>query len=439
MMAKKILIAICLTWGALYPIYTSFYSGKGIDQYERHMQFLNRESLFYNPWQYRVLMPWTIEGMYFIYDNTINKVFDIEKKINVYLPGDEGTKYENTRKMLALMKTPGFVKYNIVFVALRFLLHLGIFFMCFKLYRLFVKSDWLIVFGLMFVALSMGNSIFNSDLSFNTYMDILLYLVAAYVILTKRSAWWIIPVMILGALNRETSALILVMFVASKIPVERVWDVVLLKWKSWPVRDILIAVVGGVIFVSIYVAIRSYYGYREPYKWPVPMGWPNLKWNFASVHTIRTIFENVGTYSILPIVCILGFKKLDMFFRKGLLFVALPWFIVHFWTVVGYESRVFMMPTFLLKFHKPGIFKGCSLPDAQDRIDRNIIAFAHRLCINEIQLSAGYVTQTSIGITPLQISQQSLGILLASETSNNQIRRLIRFRSLYIGSAIRCD
>jgi len=347
-MIKKILIVVCVLWASLYPIYTNFYTGKGIDQYERHMQFLSGESLFYNPWQYRVLMPWTVEAMYFVYNHTVNKVFDIEKKVTVMLPGDEGTKYENTRKMLALMKTPGFIRYNIVFVTLRVVLHLGIFFMCFQLYRLFIKNDWLIVFGLMFVALSMGNSIFNSDLSFNTYMDVLLYLVAAWVIVTNQNIWWMLPIMIIGALNRETSALILVLFMVAKIPVERVWDVALFKWKSWPVKEIVVSVVAGVAFMAIILTIRDYFGYREAQKWPVPMGLPNLKWNFASIHTIRTIFENVGTYSILPIICILGFNKLNMFFQKGLIFIALPWFAVHYWTVVGYESRIFMMPAFLL-------------------------------------------------------------------------------------------
>jgi len=346
---RKILLLIGFFLMAAYPIYTNYYSSKGLEQYQRHIQFLNKESEYFNPWQYRILMPYTIEAMHFFYINTVDRVIDLEKAFAPYLPGEKDSKYENTRMMLELISTPNFIEYNILFISLRFILHLMIFYVCIKLYRLFIKSDLLILFGLMFISLSMGNSIFNSDLSFNTYMDVLLYLTAGYIIVTSKSGWFIVLISVIGAFNRETAILIPVLFLISKVQISKPIRLTTLSWLTFPKsRDILFTVLSLTLFMIILIGIRNYYGYREPYKWPVPMGLPNLVWNFASIHTIRTIFENIGTYSVLPIVCILGYKKLLPFFKSMLFCLALPWFLVHYWTVVGYESRMFMMPTFLI-------------------------------------------------------------------------------------------
>jgi hypothetical protein len=47
----------------------------------------------------------------------------------------------------------------------------------------------------------------GSDFQFNTFFDIMFYLLAGLVVFAGRYKW-IVPITILGALNRETSALI---------------------------------------------------------------------------------------------------------------------------------------------------------------------------------------------------------------------------------------
>ncbi len=49
----------------------------------------------------------------------------------------------------------------------------------------FVRNETLIWLALILLTLFMGNSVVDSDLTFNTYMDITVYLLAALVIVKK--------------------------------------------------------------------------------------------------------------------------------------------------------------------------------------------------------------------------------------------------------------
>ncbi len=46
------LAAVCLAIMSAYPIYRNYYYGLAIEQYERHIDFLEVNSRFHNPWQY---------------------------------------------------------------------------------------------------------------------------------------------------------------------------------------------------------------------------------------------------------------------------------------------------------------------------------------------------------------------------------------------------
>lgn len=83
---KQVIIGISLFLLAFYPVYKNIYFGRAVEQVQRHLDFLNRESRFYNPWQYRVLTPWMVEATYYIYNHTIDRVFSIEEKVAFNLP-----------------------------------------------------------------------------------------------------------------------------------------------------------------------------------------------------------------------------------------------------------------------------------------------------------------------------------------------------------------
>ena len=59
----------------MFPIYKSYYYSNGLLTYERHKAVIEGRSEFYNPWQYRILCPFTIEGIMWVYNHTVDKVY----------------------------------------------------------------------------------------------------------------------------------------------------------------------------------------------------------------------------------------------------------------------------------------------------------------------------------------------------------------------------
>ncbi len=531
---------------ALYPIYTNYHNGLGLEQYARHQGFLSGDVLFHNPWQYRVLSHWLIEGGYQVYTHTIDQVVDIEKfvpsnrlatrdhgqKERIYinfasdtvatppwnnmttaqasnLLNDQGEhssislalqtpwwkthvegpttgdnsgvypddvlrdyyyfgifggpdtvkamiqglnpntryaftflagsrwsgatdngstvftsnseskalpvqnnhskvvtldnitpnsageatftmtkkentpagylnamvveslgdqaistsdtthqdKYAKTQELLSDLSTPGFVKYNMIFILFRFLLHIMIFIVAFMYYTKMVKSDWLIFIGLIILSLSMGNSVNDSDLAFNTYIDVLLYLMAGYIIYTEKYDWYILPIAILGALNRETSVLIPFIYYVCRLDLKN-FSLAHIRFDQVvaPKKTIMITAISYLFFIAIYFGLRFYYGF-EDYQGVrgASPGLPTLVINLFSLVSIKTYFEMYGTFMILPLIFIYKFNSID--FKLRIIFLALVpiWFLVHWWSAVAYQSRLFLVPTLLVFI--PGVLE----------------------------------------------------------------------------------
>ena len=80
---------------------------------------IEKRSEYYNPWQYRILCPYTVEALLYAYDHTIDKVFPIEEKLHFSIQNTSGTTDE-TDSFIKLMQTPGALKYMIIFIMFRF-------------------------------------------------------------------------------------------------------------------------------------------------------------------------------------------------------------------------------------------------------------------------------------------------------------------------------
>lgn len=340
-----VVLIIVVGWMAAYPIYRNYYNGLGIEQYERFKNFQAKQSMFFNPWQYRILCPLLAEGIYVTLDNTLFKLVDFSKAA-VRPPENSGEKNAVTKKLIEQSGNPEFIKYNIVFVILRFLEHLAIFYLAFRFFSHFTTNDVLAFLGVMMVALFMGNAVADSDLSFNTYMDVILYLAIAVVIVEGLSYWWVVPITVVGALNRETSILIPVLFCFSKFSYDQ-WPDIRRTFFS-DTRALVLSALSGVLFVVIFVLIRSYYGYQPPTMWRVPTGLPMLKLNLLSSVSVKTYMEMFGVFGVLPLLIALGYRNMN-YHLKIFLWVLVPvWFAVHLWSVVAYQSRLFLVPTALV-------------------------------------------------------------------------------------------
>ncbi len=343
------LLCLCFAILSVFPVYRNFYYSNGALTYERHKAVIEGRSEFYNPWQYRVLSPLLVEGMLFIYNHTIDKVFPIEEKLHFNIEATSGTSAE-TDGFVHLMQTPGAIKYMVIFIFFRIIEHLFIFFLCWKLWAAFIKNKWLLFLGINFLTLALGNAVTAADLSFNTYLDIIFYLLAANIIIYRANMYWLIPITILAAFNRETGILIPALYFISATDLTR------FSFRKWNFKDILLprrntwllTAFLYVVFLIIFFGLRSHYGYRPQQVWKAKAGLPMLKLNLASAAGVKGYMELIGTFGVIPLIILYKFRSFPHQLKKWFLFLVPIWFAVHYITVVVYQTRLFMVPMVLV-------------------------------------------------------------------------------------------
>jgi hypothetical protein len=342
---KAVFIFLCISLLSLYPIYKNFYNGRAVTTYKRHIALIEGRSEYYNPWQYRMLCPVIIEGGMWIYNHTIDKLYPVEEKFHFQF--DETSEpTPETREFVELLQTRGALKYMIVFIAFRFILNFFVFALAYCLWRYFVRNNWLVFFGLMFVSLAMGNGVIASDLTFNTYLDLVFYLLTACIIVYKKNPLWLIPITILAAFNRETSMMIPFLYFVSQTDFSnfhvRKFN---LSGIRLPKRNVwLLTALLYVLFFAIFIGVRMYYGYRPAEEWKVPAGLQMLKLNLFSAVAVKCYFEIIGVMAVIPFVILYVFRRFPLQLSVWFLAIVPAWFAVHFYSVVTYQTRLFLVP-----------------------------------------------------------------------------------------------
>jgi hypothetical protein len=217
---KPWLWAILIFILSVYVVYEHATSPLAVDmqrQIERHERMIAGNSEFFNPWQYRVFSAWLLESMIKVY--------------HAVLPGKPE---------------------SVPYLALHFAQVILIFILCLMYFqKLGVKNPFLLGAGLIISSFCISTSVFQSDLSFNTYFDIIFYLVAALLILHEKIVW-IIPLTIIAACNRETSGFIPLMVLTP------------FAFRSYGTdrRRLIVAAVSLVLFAIVFFSIRWYFGFR---------------------------------------------------------------------------------------------------------------------------------------------------------------------------------
>lgn len=344
---KKIVFVLSFLALAWYPIYKNIYYGRANLQIERHKDFLAKKSEFYNPWQYRIFSPFLVEGTLSIYNATVDKVWPVEEIVDLRMPSSINPK-DLTAELLNSLSENGNLKYFLIFVFYRFVFNALTFLFLYYLMHHFIKNRFLLVGAIVFTSLILGNSVNDSDFTLHTYIDVVLYLIAACVIVYKWSEYYIVILSVIGAFNRETSLLIPYLFYISNINWSNVKNYLDIRSFLAERRVILITALSYVLYIMIFIAIRSHYGYVEQTMWKVPSGLPMLKFNLFSVVSIKTYSEMFGTFTILPIICIWYFKRMPEILKSWFVFIVPIWFLVHWWSVVAYQSRLFLVPTLMI-------------------------------------------------------------------------------------------
>lgn len=346
---KLLLLAFSFALLSLYPIYKNFYNGAAVTTYERHIALIEGRSEYFNPWQYRMLCPVIIEGLMWTYNHTIDKIYPVEEKFNFQFQQTSEPTPE-TQKFLALLQTKGAVKYMIVFLFFRFCLTFFVFVLAFRFWRYFISNHLLVFAGTLFLSLAMGNAVVASDLTFNTYLDNIFYLLAACMIVYKKDPLWLIPLTILAAFNRETALLIPFLFFISRMDFSsfQIHKPSLASVRFPKLNIWIITGVSYIFFISIFAGIRMYYGYVPAQVWKVPSGIPMIKLNLLSTVAVKSYFEMMGVFSLLPLLLLYKFKSAPLLLRTWFVFIVPVWFAVHIYSVVIYQTRLFLVPTILI-------------------------------------------------------------------------------------------
>lgn len=332
------IILICLC--SIYPIYTNVLYGIGETTYQNHLDWLNNKSLFYNPWQYRILSPLSVELINYILDNTLYKILFL-----IYTPHSINTNqviHSPNGFFLAMLSDKATMTYTLTFAIIRFLQHLIIFGLWGLLLRPFLKNQMWFYLAIPFLSLSFANAVFNSDFALSVYFEIIFYLLACYICLYKKSYLYLLFVIFLAGLNRETSVLIpfFVFFLNDK-KIQPNWD---LKESLLNRQNIFKLLIGLLVFIIAFLMPRLYFGWVKPSEGHSIALFHNL----MSLNTIYVGLNLFGTVTLTPFIALWWLKKTDLFFKFLFWLITPFWIILHFSLSAAEESRLFLVPYVLV-------------------------------------------------------------------------------------------
>jgi hypothetical protein len=272
-----------------------FRSGEQGTQLMRHKAVLEGEAG--NPWQYRVLAPYLVRV-----------VFKIFVRLNI----------EHYKAA--------------AFIFFRTMQDAVILILSFVYYRKLRLSMSHALLGMILLAWGMSYSHYNSDLQFNTFFDVIFYLLAGLCILQGRFVW-IIPITILAALNRETSGLIPFLLLATAFFV----------LPKGSVRKVLPVFISALVsYLAIFIGLRIIYGEQVLLiASGNPPGFDLLWYNISRAITWEQLF---ATLNIIPIVAMFGYQKWPRQLRVFFWVIVPNWLIIHAFVAVMAEGRLFLVP-----------------------------------------------------------------------------------------------
>lgn len=244
---------------------------------------------------------------------------------------------------------------GVAFVLIRFLQNAVAFTLAVYFYR---KLGLTVIEGLLGVSLlawGMCHGLYDGDLTFNTYTDISLFLTAGLLILGRR-VYWLIPLMVVGSLNRETSGCIAFMFLFSSIIFN---ERIRIPKESFLVFCILLC-----IWTAIVGGLRLSFGIR-PYIVPTAGKHPILPLLMFNLTWWRTWVFLFATLGIVPFLALASWRGWPGILKCFFWAVVPVWFPIHFCLAHAPETRLFLVPQVLVFI--PGALFGIRFWAAKSR------------------------------------------------------------------------
>ena len=296
----KIFLLILL---AAYPVLAQYYDlgwayiSVGGEQHTRHLALINGASPFFNPWQYRVLCPWLIEGLAGVF------------------------------KSVGLAST-----YPIAFLTFRFGIQLLLLAAAYLFYRLFVKNELLLFLGLVLLTYACGEGHYNSDLSFNTFLEVAFYLLLGFLLVRKKWSW-ILPLCLLAFSNRESSGLFPVLILAYTFDINS---------GTQRKKGLTIGLAASVLYVLVFVGLRWHFGYPDRLV---------CDWDLLMEHNFgvaNAYFRLLAVLSIFPLLFLVQWKWVHLLFKRWFVLIVPVWVAIHYTMASVHESRLFLVPLALV-------------------------------------------------------------------------------------------
>lgn len=154
----------------------------------------------------------------------------------------------------------------------------------------------------------------------------LMVVVLAFLAIARGKDWWLVPLMVLGTLNRETIAMIPAVYL-------------LARWGSLPRKNVVsFTLVLGVLWLVTYGGLRLWFGHRDYY-----CDVFQLEWNLTAtaLHPwtpMQSVLMVFGGLWFLPIE---GRKFAPPLIRRGLWLVP-PFLLLHLVVARVDEARLFL-------------------------------------------------------------------------------------------------
>lgn len=264
-------------------------------QLSRHLMVLNASAP--NPWQYRVFSEWILELLIWISSR--------------WLKLDDPV----LMSMMGLRVLQNFILLTLA-------------------YLYFIKSGiskTVSIYGVFLLAGGMLHVFYESDLSFNIYFDVIFYLLAGILILAGKYVW--IPVLVIvAALNRETSIAI---------------PLLLITW-GWlgksnnQAKALISGGIGALVWLLVFAALHLYYPNAPMFKIgeDILPGWRLFRYNLSVPKTPILLFQTLG---FLPLAAFIASKHWHWFVRICFLLLVPAWILVHAFSSVWAETRLFLV------------------------------------------------------------------------------------------------
>lgn len=290
-----LITALHLTWIARTNPDRLAYLESG-KQFQYHQVVIAGEAG--NPWQYRILAPFLLEGLI---------------------------------RLTAPLQIPHQIA--LIFVALRTLQNIAIFALVYRYFEILGYRLEIKILGLSLVMWGMVLAAYDSDLAFNTYFDVIFYLLGVLLIWGARWAW-LIPLMVLATLNRETSGL---------IPILAGLTLWFVHQERRLNRDYALIIAALGLYFAIFAALRLHYGLR-PSDSPTP-GLDALIFNLTDLRGWVLVTATLG---LTPLLASLSWQKMERRLQIWGIVILPLWFIIHLSGGIMAETRLFLVPYILI-------------------------------------------------------------------------------------------